>query len=423
MVSVDRIGLIASGGDEHVAVLAGVLTTKGQVPCGYLWNGMVSSGGEEKRVVGVSTLGYPEMRNIAGLPFERYRVRKVQNLNKVPAWLYFKFAGNIPNRYWNTFRDLDLSSCALYHFFNGVSVGRKPWLTTFETVLPRWNPVPDKKVREGLELLARSSCKGLIALSECNARLQREHVAALAPELADRILPKLTVLHPAQAPGIMDLSEKPPIKDQVVFTFVGADLFRKGGREMLQAFDEVHRSGFRNWRLNIVSTMQVDYATKATTTDVQNAKALIAKYPDHIVHHQRLANKDVLALFKASHVCLLPSWAETYGYSVLEAQAYGVPVITTNVRAMPEINSDHAGWMIEVPLNEKGNAVLVSDDDRARFSNHLQGRLVHHLRSILTDPSVVLPRARASLERIRTAHDPATKAAVLEALYDTALGG
>jgi len=382
---------------------------------------MGAGNGGEKRVVGVSTLGYNEVRNIAGLPFNRYRVRKVQNLNKLPSWLHSKFHGSVPNKYWNTFRDLDLSPCALYHFFNAVSVGRKPWLTTFETVLPRWNPVPDAKVREGLALLARPSCKGLIALSECNARLQREHLAALAPELTEIILTKLSVLPPSQRPGIEDLSEKPGINGIVVFSFVGADLFRKGGREILRAFDEIYQAGYRNWQLNIVSTMQVDYATKATSTDVQNAKELIAKYPEHIVHHTGLANKDVLSLFKRSHVGLLPSWAETYGYSILEAQACGVPVISTNVRAMPEINNDRAGWVIDVPLNDKGNAVLLNDRDRAIFAAHLQARLVDQLRSILSDPSVIRLKAQAALDRIRSDHDPRTRAAVLEGYYDQAL--
>lgn len=373
------------------------------------------------RVVGVGTLGYPEVRNIAALPFTHYRVRKFQNLNKVPAWLHHRIGGRISDVHWNSFRDLDLSPCDLYHFFNGISFGRKPWLTTFETMLPRWGKVPDKKVRQGLELLAGAPCVKLIALSERTAQLQRAHVERTAPDLAEAILAKLTVLHPAQAPGITDLSGKPPITDHVVFTFVGSNFFPKGGRQILQAFEALHQRGMRNWRLNIVSSVRIDPLARATDADVAWAMALIAKYPEHIIFHDRLGNKEVLALFRGTHVSLLPTWAETYGYAVLEAQAYGAPVITTALRALPEINGPRTGWMIDVPLNHMGNAVLVTEEDRTRFAERVREQLTEHLGSILGDPSTIAPRAEAALERIRLHHAPATRAAALERFYDAAL--
>ena len=45
-------------------------------------------------------------------------------------------------------------------------------------------------------------------------------------------------------------------------------------------------------------------------------------------------------------VGLLPTWAESYGYSVLEMQACGLPVVTTNIRALPETNV--CGWKVKL---------------------------------------------------------------------------
>lgn len=55
---------------------------------------------------------------------------------------------------------------------------------------------------------------------------------------------------------------------------------------------------------------------------------------------------------KKSDVGLLPTWADTYGYSVLEFQACGCPVISSNTRGLPEINNNEAGWIINMPLTK-----------------------------------------------------------------------
>ena len=57
----------------------------------------------------------------------------------------------------------------------------------------------------------------------------------------------------------------------------------------------------------------------------------------------------MLELLSGSHIGLLPSFAETYGYVVLEMQAAGVPVVTTDIRAFSEVNPDECGWRIRTP--------------------------------------------------------------------------
>lgn len=376
---------------------------------------------EPLRTVGIGTLGYPEIRNIAGLPFTRYRVRKFQNLHKVPAWLHDKFKGSVDVRHWNSFRDLDLSPCSLYHFFNVISFGRKPWLSTFETVLPRWGHATALQERKGLELLADDPCKKLIALSTCTAELQKEYVARVAPDLLDRIAAKIVVVHPAQAMGIERLDDKPSIERGVTFTFIGSDFFRKGGREMLIAFDAMVAAGLSHWKLNVVSAMLGDYVVPASAADIAAMHELMAKYPGQIVHHGRSTNGAVLDLLRASHVALLPTWADTYGYSVLEAQACGVPVITTDIRALPEINTERSGWLLRMPLDDQRNGRWRTAEDRVRFARSLRDQLEDRLRGILEDPSVIAPKAKASLDRIRTEHGPASRAAIIEGYYDEAL--
>lgn len=374
------------------------------------------------RIVGTNTLGYNQLRNFAGCPLQRYQVRKFQDVNKVRLWTTQKLTGRIVTRHLNTFAPNFLSRCDLFHFFNALSTGRQPWVTTFEAILPLWGPVDEAKLRKGFALMAGPACRRLIALSQQAIRLQRAFVAEHAPELGELLMAKEAVLHPPQAVLVEDVAGKPDSGKEVVFIFVGRDFFRKGGGELLEAFDHIHQAGFRNWRLELVSAMEYgDYATRTGTADLVRAQAIIGRYPEHIRHHASLGNREVLDLFRAGHVGLLPSWDDSYGYSVLESQAAGCPVISTDIWALPEINSDAAGWLLEIPKNEQGKALRHNADQRKVLRQVLRDQLVTTLEGILRDPGTITGRATAAIERIRKEHAPEAHARTLERIYDDAL--
>ena len=114
-----------------------------------------------------------------------------------------------------------------------------------------------------------------------------------------------------------------------------------------------------NWHLNIISKLEFgDYASKTTIEDYKSAKKIINELSGNISYHKILPNSEVMNILKNTHVGLLPTYADTYGYSVLEAQSFGCPVITTNIRAMPEINNWKKGWIIKVNKDSLNNAKL-----------------------------------------------------------------
>ncbi|MET0247260.1 MAG: glycosyltransferase [Sphingomonas sp.] len=129
----------------------------------------------------------------------------------------------------------------------------------------------------------------------------------------------------------------------------------------------------------------------------------------------------MLDLMRSSHVGLLPTWADTYGYSVLEAQAAGCPVITTDIRALPEINDDRQGWMIPVPRDDRGNGLLATAEARRRFSEVLEAGLEQAVDTILADPASIATKGALALRRIATLHSPQRHGEVLREIYDQAL--
>lgn len=80
-----------------------------------------------------------------------------------------------------------------------------------------------------------------------------------------------------------------------------------------------------------------------------------------ITYIKSLPNKKVLELCKKAHIGCLPTLQDTYGYSTLEMQACGCPVVTTNIRACSEINSDDCGWFVPVKIDNIGGEAILYD--------------------------------------------------------------
>lgn len=382
--------------------------------------GEASDASTKLYTVGVNRNTYLERRNFVSLPLEKYSFRKVYDPFKVVAHLYHRVTRKASS-HWirNLYYDFGLNNCDLLHFFNTLNLGKQPWIVSFSSFVPRWKIESGWEL--GMKLLARPQCKQLLALSHNSYRLQHAFVQDF-PAYRNEVLRKTRILHPAQRLLIEDYADKVLDSSFVVFTFVGRAFFRKGGMEALEVAAQLLDEGYP-LKLNIISTMQYgDYASRASHESVVRATKLMEKYPDNIFYARHLPNAEVLALFRHSHVGLLPTYDDAYGYSVLEAQAAGCPVITTNVRALPEINDEAVGWLLDVPQDELGRGLLDTALQRQTFSAVLREQLYVQMKQIMEMPQEIGIKGRHCLEKIASCNDPDERASILEAIYDQALG-
>ncbi len=318
----------------------------------------------------------------------------------------------------------DRGQYPLVHLRNGISLGRAPWISSFEDFLPRWAIASDARgVVSALKRAASSTCKALIAQCEA-ARLRQLRVAEQhAPETVPALDAKLHVLLPPQAKLVERYEDKPLPGDGLIhFAFVGHDFFRKGGREVLRVFDEMLTRG-APFHLTVVSKMEHgDYASRATAADAEEARQIMARHTSRIEHHETLPYARVLDVYRRAHVGLLLTWSDTFGYSALEAQAAGCPVITTDVNAMPEINSDAVGWVVPVPHHPwKAHAAIGTEKSRGEVSAAIERGVRRALEEIATAPDLVEHRGRRALRQIEEQHSPSHAAQWLENLYGTFL--
>jgi glycosyltransferase involved in cell wall biosynthesis len=318
------------------------------------------------------------------------------------------------------FNDHGINRVDLIHFYNTISYGRTPWITSFETVVPRFSatlachhgPNPGfsclfrlPRIQKALRAMSSSSCRFILAGSDCSARMQEELLSHF-PEVHESIARKMRVLHPPQTLVVSRYADKPVNLDgEVIFMLVGASFWRKGGIEILETLGHLRTTFGYPIRLIIVSSLRIhDYARPSDHRDADSARRLIRDNSEWVEYYPQLPNDRVLDLMKRCHVGLLPSYAETYGFSVLEFQAAGCPVITTDVRALPETNGPDRGWLIEVPKNRLGEALYTSRRERTALSAAIRAGLARSVQELMIDRSVLVRKGEASIAHIARSH-------------------
>jgi glycosyltransferase involved in cell wall biosynthesis len=111
--------------------------------------------------------------------------------------------------------------------------------------------------------------------------------------------------------------------------FVGNDFIRKGGQELLDVFLQ-------------------RFKDKAELHLVTNA-AVGAEHPHIHVHRQVTPYSDEwLSLYAEADMFVLPTRGDAFGLAILEAMAAGLPIVATNICAIPELVTDgNNGFLIE----------------------------------------------------------------------------
>ena len=320
----------------------------------------------------------------------------------------------------------------IIHTFNSCISGKNKWCATFETVLPRTNytrtgmsdiSAIDKWTLKQFKLLAKDNCLGCMALSQATYERQMSALEAIKDFMTNEeiecIRNKTHILHPPQELLVTqdEIVNKFDSCDVLELIFVGHDFFRKGGKELVDCLLEYKKQSNANEsylcvadrkiHLTVVSCMNYgDYASHATETEMLQYKSLLENEL-WITFFEKLSNDKVLELCKKAHIGLLPTFADTYGYSVLEMQACGCAMLTTDIRSLPEINNESCGWICHLPQNNKKEALYQTEEMRVRLKKLLSEELQTQLHLILNSTKEeLLQKALNSWSRVKEQHNP-----------------
>ncbi|MBN8705095.1 MAG: N-acetyl-alpha-D-glucosaminyl L-malate synthase BshA [Bacteroidetes bacterium] len=175
---------------------------------------------------------------------------------------------------------------------------------------------------------------------------------------------------------------------KVIHNFIDFErFFRKPMPDLLKRFSSdgerilIHVSNFRPLkRVNEVVLMFAEVLKK------MKAKLLLVGDGPERVEAERLCRQlglcdhiffmgkyeAVEELLSISDVFIMPSESETFGLAALEAMACGVPVVSSNIGGLPELNIDgESGFLCELGnvnmMAEKALTILQSDESLLRF--------------------------------------------------------
>jgi glycosyltransferase involved in cell wall biosynthesis len=157
------------------------------------------------------------------------------------------------------------------------------------------------------------------------------------------------------------------------FIYVGAVHPRKNVLNLIKAFEIFKQKYKTNFKLLLVGR-------NAWLNDELQHYIATSTYKQDILWYENVSTNDLAQLYKAAYALTYLSFFEGFGIPLVEAMQFGLPIITSNTSAMPEIAKDAALYanpngveeiadkMQEMVIN-KDLYFTLQNNSRKRFQN------------------------------------------------------
>jgi len=296
----------------------------------------------------------------------------------------------------NTKYFVPLRTPDLYHTYNAIVVNPRPWVVEVESYMPRFQGLDARHplFRWALRKMAGDRCKALLFTSRSALDLNREKLIAAGVDEA-----KMSVVYRAVE------RYAPQGRDPKRFTilFAGNGFYRKGGLELLKAFQLLDRS---DARLVIISTLETDWGVFPSPENVAWAERTIADHP-RISLYRRLPHEALIDHLRAGDAFVSTTFADPFNNTVLEAMGCALPVISATTGALPEV------------VEEGRNGWLLSVGDRT--SGDIAEEIAMRLNRLMDDPELRIRMGGESSLIAQEKFDIGVRNAALTEIYDRAL--
>lgn len=357
---------------------------------------------QEKSVVGgvpqraVFSTGKADGRRVIGVVAPSYGLERVAYMMPSDRHRYVKLSAVPLHRlerrgtYWNQSPLIVGPRVALVHTFNQIPINRR-FAVSVEMELPRFLGSPSaSQMRAGFDRLMSDRCRGIWPLSEAaRAYIQRRFERHGAGALAAKTEVFRGAVQPLAAGAERaGYSERGPIK----LLFVGTDGLRKGLGPTLEAVERLRAGGVEVEITVIGRATEKVYLVPGQTFATDRVDALLGR--PWVTRHRAMPNREVRALMGTHDLFVFPTMDESLGWVAAEAGLSGLPTISTDVFALPELVRDgETGWTIPVPLNEDRRWIHIGDTGGRDAWDAIQAtiadRLVATIAAIAADRGII----------------------------------
>lgn len=147
---------------------------------------------------------------------------------------------------------------------------------------------------------------------------------------------------------------------------------RKNVPALVRAFARVSRQLGPDWRLVLVGAPH-----SGNTLIYPPIDPLIAELglQNRVVRTGQIGEREKQALYRHASMAVSPSLSEGFGLPILEAMAYGIPVIASNCTSHPEVAGD-AAFLVEPTVDALAEAIQrLARDEPLRTELATKGRV------------------------------------------------
>ena len=248
----------------------------------------------------------------------------------------------------------------LIHSSRGIiPLNKKPWVMDVEHAFSFTGLDPKLLKRKGIKKfverkLAQKNCKAL--LCHCEASKKSFFKFLDCKKFKD----KIDVLYPAS--HIVPIKKKSHKKIRILCIL---SLFRhKAGLQVLKAFSELEKK-YNNIELWMRSDVPKELRKKYNSKNIR-----YMPYFGEILSREKLLED----IYGNCDIFLYPTFCDSFGYSQIDALVAGLPIIGTNMFAVPEVVEEGKnGLIIEIPGYDVNSGIQehlitnMTKDEEERF--------------------------------------------------------
>jgi len=139
-------------------------------------------------------------------------------------------------------------------------------------------------------------------------------------------------------PSFREIPREAP--DEITrFLFFGRLVREKGVADAITALGRLAASGNRNWTLRVLGSGNHDHVRRLAAENGIGAHLDLSDHQGDDVLREELAK---------AHLAILPSYSESFGLAIAEAQLAGLPVIAYHAGSVPEVVEDgKTAWLAQ----------------------------------------------------------------------------